>query len=238
MHHDAGGGGDSVNPVAARFAVSAASSRTGRRLLGCGCAGLAAMAALPFAVAAALSTGALDLTPAATATSGALVVGSGEPLPPATFRVSQGFGCTAVALEGPPPRPYSCPPDGAHRDATRFHSGIDMAAPTGTPVYAVAAGMLHVVADRAGFGLHELLVAGGATYLYGHLSVALVADGGTVSAGELIGFVGSSGNSSGPHLHFEVDVGGIPVNPCAVFPAGYLAPAGTAALDCLADELA
>ena len=226
-----------MNPVAARAALSAATSRTGRRVLGCGCAGLAVMAAMPFALVAALSSGALDLAPGAPPGDAATVIGTAEPLPPGSFRVSQGFGCTTVPREASPPPPYTCPPDGAHRDAVRFHTGIDLAAATGTPVDAVAAGVVHVVADAGGFGLHDLLDAGGVTYVYGHLSAALVADGTAVAAGALIGFVGSSGNSSGPHLHFEVDDHGTPVNPCALFPAGYLVPAGTAALDCLAVDL-
>jgi murein DD-endopeptidase MepM/ murein hydrolase activator NlpD len=70
-------------------------------------------------------------------------------------------------------------------------------------------------------------------YLYGHLSSVAVTDGVVVAAGQPLGSVGSTGNSTGPHLHFEVDVGGIPVNPCSIFPAGYLVPAGVAAAGCL-----
>jgi murein DD-endopeptidase MepM/ murein hydrolase activator NlpD len=74
-------------------------------------------------------------------------------------------------------------------------------------------------------------------YLYGHLSGVAVPDGDAVRAGAPIGFVGTTGNSSGPHLHFEVDVGGVPVNPCSVFPPGYLVPAGVAAAGCLATAM-
>ena len=229
-----------MNPVALRAATTVVGSRGVRRALGCGCLGLLGLAATPLLLAAGVIGGAFD-TPSggvAALSAGGVIVGSGEPLPAGSFRVSQGFGCTTVWAEAPPPPPYVCPPDAAHPDATRFHTGIDLAAAAGTPVDAVAGGTLHVIDSGTGFGLHEVIDAGGGvSYLYGHLSVALVADGTTVSAGQLIGFVGSSGNSTGPHLHFEVDAGVVPSNPCAVFPPGYLVPAGTAALDCLAVEL-
>ena len=159
---------------------------------------------------------------------------------------SQGFGCTAVAVEPPPPSPYSCPPDAAHAADLRFHTGIDLAATYGTPVFAVAAGTVQVVESSTGFGLHILLTPPVSTgkqpvstgrqvvYLYGHLSGVAVADGVAVKAGQPLGSVGSTGNSTGPHLHFEVDVGGVPVNPCSIFPTGYLAPGGVAAAGCVA----
>ena len=153
--------------------------------------------------------------------------------------MSQGFGCTGVVFEPSPPPPYACPPDAAHPTFLRFHTGIDLAAAWGTPVFAVAAGVVHVVQSATGFGLHILLTpplssAKPVTYLYGHLSDVVVADGVAVAAGQALGSVGSTGNSTGPHLHFEVDVGGVPVNPCSIFPAGYLQPAGVAAAGCLA----
>ncbi|MHB8717989.1 MAG: M23 family metallopeptidase [Candidatus Dormibacteria bacterium] len=230
-----------MNPLLARAALSASTSRTARRVAGCGCLGLVALAGLPMAVAAALWSGALDSLPrpgsGVTAVGGG-VLGSGEPLPPGSFVVSQGFGCTPVLQEAPPPPPYACPSHPWQGGGTRFHTGIDLAAPRGTPVYAVSGGIVHVVAGSSGFGLHEVIDAGGGlAYLYGHLGTTLVADGSAVAPGSLIGFVGSTGNSSGPHLHFEVDSSGVPVNPCAVFPPGYLVPAGTAALDCLEVDL-
>jgi murein DD-endopeptidase MepM/ murein hydrolase activator NlpD len=168
-----------------------------------------------------------------------MVLGSGEPLPAGHFTVTQGFGCTTVAAEPSPPASYSCPPDAAHPAWVRFHTGIDLAAAYGVPVAAVAVGTVHIVESPTGFGLHILLTpltaaSASTVYLYGHLSDLAVPDGETVAAGTVIGFVGSSGNSSGPHLHFEVDVGGVPVNPCPTFPPGYLVPAGIAATGCLA----
>jgi murein DD-endopeptidase MepM/ murein hydrolase activator NlpD len=231
------------------MAVRVLAATNVRKLLGCGCLGAVVIVALPVFMAFSLMSGLLSgVTGGAaggsqadefTVGGAAMVVGSGEPLPPRSFAVSQGFGCTGVGVEPPPPAPYACPPDAAHASFLRFHSGIDLAAPYGTAVFAVAAGVVRVVPSAIGFGLHILLMPPVGTgrpvvYVYGHLSGVTVADGVGVVAGQVLGSVGSTGNSTGPHLHFEVDVGGIPVNPCSIFPAGYLQPAGVAAAGCLA----
>ena len=118
--------------------------------------------------------------------------------------ISQGFGCTAVSVE---PADVWCP--GGH-----WHSGVDLAAARGTPVYATAPGWAHVLISATGFGLHVVIDHGGGLQsLYGHLSSVAVADGAYVAAGEVIGAVGSSGNSTGPHLHFEIDRNGIAQDP-------------------------
>ncbi len=215
----------------------------GRRLLGCGCLALASLVALPVAILLvsvnALVGGVGGGGDQVDAGAPGLVVGAGRPLPPGSFRVSQGFGCTAVGLEAPPPRGYSCPPDALHRADVRFHTGVDLAAAANVPVFAVTAGTVHVVVSTGGFGLHVLLAppqpaTPPVLYLYGHLSAVPLQDGTVVSPGELIGYVGSTGNSNGPHLHFEVDVGGLPVNPCSTFPPGYLVPPGVDAVGCVA----
>jgi murein DD-endopeptidase MepM/ murein hydrolase activator NlpD len=224
-------------------------ARNLRRVLGCGCLAAIAIVAVPLFMVFSLMSGLLSgITGGAASGSQAdgftlgdasVIVGSGEPLQPRTFAVSQGFGCTAVAVEPPPPSPYYCPPDAAHAADLRFHTGIDLAATYGTPVFAVAAGTVQVVESSTGFGIHILLtppVSAGkqVVYLYGHLSGVAVADGVVVKAGQPLGSVGSTGNSTGPHLHFEVEVGGVPVNPCSIFPTGYLAPGGVAAAGCVA----
>ena len=118
--------------------------------------------------------------------------------------ISQGFGCTSVSIE---PVDTACP--GGH-----WHSGIDLAAPTGTPVVATAAGIAHVIESATGFGLYVVIDDGGGLQsLYGHLSAVDVLDGQAVSGGQLIGAVGSTGNSTGPHLHFEIDRNGVAEDP-------------------------
>jgi murein DD-endopeptidase MepM/ murein hydrolase activator NlpD len=223
--------------------------RSVRKWLGWGCLSALGVVALPLFMVFSLVSGLVSgITGGAAGGSqvdeftlggGSIVVGSGEPLQPRTFTVSQGFGCTAVAVEPTPPAPYRCPPDATHTSDRRFHTGIDLAAAYGNPVFAVAAGTVHVVDSASGFGVHILLTPGVSTgkpvvYLYGHLSRVAVADGVVVTAGQPLGSVGSTGNSTGPHLHFEVDVGSVPMNPCSIFPAGYLVPAGVAAAGCLA----
>ena len=94
------------------------------------------------------------------------------------------------------------------------HKGIDLAAPTGTPVYATADGAI-TRADRSRtYGLVIYIDHGAELETrYAHLSKLLVADGQDVRKGDLIGYVGSTGRSTGPHLHYEVRVDGVAVNP-------------------------
>ena len=118
--------------------------------------------------------------------------------------ISQRFGCTAVSIE---PVDTACP--GGH-----WHSGIDLATASGTPVVATAAGTAHVMASATGFGLHVVIDHGGGLQsLYGHLSAVVVIDEQPVSASQLIGAVGSTGNSTGSHLHFEIDRNGVAEDP-------------------------
>ena len=89
-----------------------------------------------------------------------------------------------------------------------------MAAPTGTPVFATADGQV-TRANRSGtYGLVIYLDHGADLQTrYAHLSRMSVADGQTVRKGDVIGYVGSTGRSTGPHLHYEVRVDGVAVNP-------------------------
>lgn len=95
------------------------------------------------------------------------------------------------------------------------HAGIDIACPLGTPVVAVDDATVSIVAFEAdGYGNWiELQHAGGTATRYGHLSAQLVQPGEMVSRAETIGIVGSTGRSTGPHLHFEVLIGGAKVDP-------------------------
>ena len=99
----------------------------------------------------------------------------------------------------------------------RMHRGIDFGASRGAPVYAAADGQVSAAGWAGGYGRQVRLVhGGGIATSYSHLS-AIVADGGAmVRKGQLIGYVGSSGLSTGPHLHYEVYRGGVAVNPLSV----------------------
>lgn len=133
--------------------------------------------------------------------------GGGGPLqrPVSGAVITQGFGCTAFAAE---PLDLACP-------QRHFHSGIDLAAPLRTPVRAANAGVVHTVRSPTGFGLHVYVTApsGGLRTLYGHLSGFVAGEGDVVASGEVIGTLGSTGNSTGPHLHFEVQRGGVAEDP-------------------------
>ena len=98
------------------------------------------------------------------------------------------------------------------------HTGIDYALYYGTPVLAAAEGTVRAVQNQAnGYGLHIILDhPTGLTTLYAHLSEVTVKAGEKVQSGEVIGLSGSSGNSTGPHLHFEVRVGEKTIDPKAV----------------------
>lgn len=90
-----------------------------------------------------------------------------------------------------------------------FHGGLDMAAPYGTPVYAVGPGTVIRSGSASGFGNWVVVDHhDGTVSIYGHMKVLVAREGQTVSAGTLIAYVGSEGFSTGPHLHFEIRVGG------------------------------
>jgi len=96
----------------------------------------------------------------------------------------------------------------------RKHTGIDLAAPTGTPVYATADGVIGRADWFSSYGLYISINHGAKMETrYAHLSRLAVAAGDSVKKGDLIGYVGSTGRSTGPHLHYEVRVEGLAVNP-------------------------
>jgi murein DD-endopeptidase MepM/ murein hydrolase activator NlpD len=96
----------------------------------------------------------------------------------------------------------------------RGHSGVDFAAPTGSPVYATAPGQIAAAGWNGGLGLFVAINHGGGMQTrYGHLSRLAVADGQIVPVGAIIGYVGSTGLSTGPHLHYEVRMNGAAINP-------------------------
>jgi murein DD-endopeptidase MepM/ murein hydrolase activator NlpD len=100
---------------------------------------------------------------------------------------------------------------------TRFHAGVDIGAGWGSPIVAAADGQVAAAGWAGGYG-REVQIAhgGGLVSLYGHMSEIIAQPGSFVRRGQLIGYVGSSGLSTGPHLHFEVRMGGTPVNPLGV----------------------
>ena len=109
----------------------------------------------------------------------------------------------------------------------RLHAGIDLAAPGGTPIYAAASGYVQVAGwSSGGYGNYVIIYHGsmsdGNAYstLYGHMKSVATSAGKYVKQGELIGYVGSTGNSTGNHLHLEVWKGGKKAN--AVNPRGYI----------------
>lgn len=96
----------------------------------------------------------------------------------------------------------------------RNHKGIDLAAPTGTPIYATADGIVGRADWFSGYGLYVAVDHGADLETrYAHMSRLAVAEGERVRKGDIIGYVGSTGNSTGPHLHYEVRIAGVAVNP-------------------------
>ena len=96
----------------------------------------------------------------------------------------------------------------------REHDGVDLGAPVGTPIYATADGVVGRASWFGGYGLCvELEHGGDLETRYGHMSRLNVAPGQMVHKGDVIGFVGATGRTTGPHLHYEVRIAGAAVNP-------------------------
>jgi murein DD-endopeptidase MepM/ murein hydrolase activator NlpD len=122
--------------------------------------------------------------------------------------ISQGFGCNSYWFEQYEP---SCP------YPHRIHTGIDIAGPYGTPVIAADTGVVYFYPGSYGYGNYIVMIHGnGYSTLYGHLSRfnTSMGNGAIVARGDLIGYEGSTGNSTGPHLHFEIRVANVWKNPC------------------------
>ena len=102
---------------------------------------------------------------------------------------------------------------------TKLHAGLDFAAPIGTPIYATADGVVKEADfNEGGYGNHVVINHGyGYETLYGHMLRMKVRPGQKVKRGEVIGYVGSTGKSTGPHCHYEVHKNGTPVDPVYYF---------------------
>ena len=101
----------------------------------------------------------------------------------------------------------------------KFHYGVDFSAPKGTPIYATGNGKVaKVQKSRRGFGNHVIINHGfGYESLYAHMTKYTVRKGQKVKRGDIIGYVGSSGKSTAPHLHYEVHKDGKKINPAYYF---------------------
>ena len=136
---------------------------------------------------------------------------SGHELPPEPH-----IGAPATfswPVSGPITSPFGMRADPFGRGFRR-HSGLDIGAPMGATITAAAAGHVIFAEWYGGYGKAIIIDHGGKTVtLYGHCSQLFVSEGQDVQRGQAIGAVGSTGNSTGPHLHFEVRVNGVPVDP-------------------------
>ena len=96
----------------------------------------------------------------------------------------------------------------------KFHNGVDLAAPYGDPIGSFAGGVVHYIGESPAYGLYiQVDHGGGVTSFYAHCSALLAQPGQQVAAGEAIALVGDTGEVTGAHLHFEIRVDGILVNP-------------------------
>ncbi|MEO8744752.1 MAG: peptidoglycan DD-metalloendopeptidase family protein [Candidatus Dormiibacterota bacterium] len=122
--------------------------------------------------------------------------------------ISQGFGCNSYWFEQYEP---SCP------YPNRIHTGIDIAGSYGTPVISADTGVVYFYPGAYGYGNYIIMVHGnGYSTLYGHLSRfnTNMSSGQIVARGDVIGYEGSTGNSTGPHLHFEIRINNAWKDPC------------------------
>ncbi len=139
---------------------------------------------------------------------GKTIAGLALSWPMSHFTITQAFGPSNVLLE-PPFGPYK-----------HFHTGIDLAAPLGTPVMAAADGLVVAVGHSSmGYGTYVVIAHGaGIATLYGHLLLTNANVGDRVGRGQLIGLEGSTGLSTGPHVHFELRVNDLAIDPMPYLP--------------------
>jgi murein DD-endopeptidase MepM/ murein hydrolase activator NlpD len=192
----------------ARRAAAAAPVRASRWLWACCASGCVLTVGCGFTLCLTAVLGVSLLVPLAGRGAGGQL---GAPMSCPGLSPSQGFGNT----------PWERP-----------HTGIDLVCPPGEPVMAVANGIfrrrvgfprpcVYPAGKAGGLGLYGELDAGAFSVLYGHLGSYSATDGAQVVIGQVLGFEGNSGCSSGFHLHFEIKVDGRSVNPCPYLPSSY-----------------
>jgi len=134
------------------------------------------------------------------------------PAPTTTRPAGYGKGIVAWPLSGPVTSGF-----GFRWGAN--HKGIDIGVPSGTPIHAAKAGVVFFSGEMSGYGNVILIDHGsGLVTLYAHQSKLIAPSGASVAVGETIGLVGSTGHSTGPHLHFEVRINGVAYDPLAYLP--------------------
>lgn len=135
-------------------------------------------------------------------------------------RASTGSGATAAGFIAPlryTSSSYTSSPYGNRSGG--FHTGVDIPASTGTPIYAVKSGKVIISTSHYSYGNYVVIDHGqGVTTYYAHCSRLAVSVGQNISQGAVIGYVGSTGQSTGPHIHFEVRINGSHKNPANYIP--------------------
>ncbi len=125
----------------------------------------------------------------------------------------QGTGAMSWPCSGPITSPFGYRTHPIF-GTTIFHAGIDIGVDYGTPIHAADSGVVVYSGWISGYGNAVIIDhGGGVSTLYGHNQSLAVSEGQSVSKGSVVAYAGSTGNSTGPHCHFEVDVNGSPVNP-------------------------
>ncbi|MBP1736703.1 MAG: peptidase [Oscillospiraceae bacterium] len=123
---------------------------------------------------------------------------------PGHYYISSKFGARAAPLAG----------------ATTYHNGVDIPAPSGTSIQAARGGVVVTSDYNSSYGNYVVISHGnGDSTLYAHMSKRAVSEGDTVTQGQVIGYVGTTGSSTGNHLHFEIRIGGTRVNPLSYYPS-------------------
>jgi murein DD-endopeptidase MepM/ murein hydrolase activator NlpD len=178
-----------ISGTVGRVTADRAADGAGRRMYaarntGAGSASIVSFSSVPVA-AGAVATGAVRLS-------------SGTLMPLARSSLTSRFGVARAAANG----------------GTRAHAGVDLAAPQGSPVAAAMAGRVAVAGWSGGYGNLVVVDHGnGVETRYAHLSSIRVGVGQQLGQGQILGLVGSTGRSTGPHLHYELRQNGRPLNP-------------------------
>lgn len=137
-----------------------------------------------------------DTTPSSETTSGTFI------WPTTGYTISSSYGYRIHPIFG----------------TQKFHAGIDIAVSSGQPIYAAASGTVVTAVYSSSYGYYVMIDHGNGYYtLYAHMTQYIVSNGQSVSQGDVIGYVGSTGWSTGPHLHYEVRVNGSTVDPMSFY---------------------